>query len=97
MHSVTFVHGPYDDAIFSFCDRLPDGINLVVECVNGNPLNSELRDLLHSNLSGDVNGIMIVPNTKSVAASYSLASDADGCPYYQHTGWSLNGATVKTS
>ena len=60
MNSVPFARGPYDGAIFTFCERLPDRVDLAVDCVGGDPGDPKLQEVLRFNLGNEVDGIMIV-------------------------------------
>ena len=96
MTTVSLVGGPYEGAEFTFAERLPDRIEVAVDCVKGDGSDTELQETIRFNLSGNVDGVVVMRDAESFAAHYVLESAIDGAPYYRYSGWRLCGANVQS-
>ena len=96
MASVPFIGGPYDGASFTFADRLPERINLQIDCLDADAADPKFREALRFNLSRDeIDGLVVMRNAQSVTSKYMLDSDMDGARYFRYEGWTVEGVRGK--
>jgi len=92
MVGVPFVRGPYDGANFTFADRLPEEIHLLIDCLDADASDPKFQEALRVNLPGaESDGLVVARNIHSITAHYCLDTDEDGAPWYRYAGWSARG------
>jgi hypothetical protein len=91
-NTATLVGGPYDGSGFTFADRLPEGINLAIDCVDADAADPRFRAALRANLSpAERDGLVVIRDAQSLLATYQLELDVDGAPWYRYVGPSVQG------